>query len=440
MGSIVDKWNAAYFGNRLSPGVVAELEPLNEAGADAQAVADRAFRLMRVARFDPADLSALTAWSFGFVVPRVLPSAWGGVIPPVTMVGRHRKLDDYIATNPWHQPTNEPVLMELGCGFPPSTVTDSAAALMGWRVIGVDPLLDPRYLLYDDQGDYACFSDEEHLSYYQTRLLEADPDPAAMGARYRRLLRRLLPLLAGDNNGELAEVEQDGARLVRNPLRRYESDNVQLIPGEIGSVEIEGGVDVIRCMNVLMFFDQEFRERTLRWASGILRPGGLLICGMNWVRSTISRYTVYQERSGELVPREFAFGIDNIRPTALTAWYALHDDYFENLCRDETVGIIRSDEDFRHRFDDRLDTLLARTGMRRGADGYLDSTNVDPFRADLDEISAELVEQLDREGFVNEAVTVLRHAGREAWRNALGHVAMRPVTPHPLEASVLGRR
>lgn len=86
MGSIVDRWNTAYFDNRLSPGAVAALDPLNEAGADAQTVADRAFRLMRVARFDPADLSALTAWSFGSVVPKVLPSAWGGVIPPVTMV------------------------------------------------------------------------------------------------------------------------------------------------------------------------------------------------------------------------------------------------------------------------------------------------------------------------------------------------------------------
>ncbi|MGH8572471.1 MAG: hypothetical protein ACREX8_07845, partial [Gammaproteobacteria bacterium] len=438
MGSIVDRWNAAYFDNRLSPGAVAALDPLNEAGADAQAVADRAFRLMRVARFDPADLSALTAWSFGSVVPKVLPSAWGGVIPPVTMVGRHCKLDDYVATNPWHQPTSEPVLIELGCGFPPSTVVDSAAALIGWRVIGVDPLLDPRYLLYENQGDYACFSDEEHLSYYQTRLLDSDPDPAAMQARYHRLLHRLLPLLADNDTGELAEVEQDGVRLVRNPLRRYESDNLMLIPGEIGSFEIEGGVDVIRCMNVLMFFDQGFRERTLQWASGVLRPGGLLICGMNWVRSTISRYTVYQEQDGKLVPREFAFSLDNVRPTALTAWYALHDDYLENLCRAEAVGIIRSDEGFQRRFDERLDGLLAQTGMRRGADGYLDSANVDPFRPDLDAISAALVEQLDREGFVDDAVSVLCHAGRDAWRNAVGHVAMRPVPPRPLEASVLG--
>ena len=50
MGNIVDRWNAAYFDNHLAPGAVAALDPLNEANADAQALADRAFRLMRVAR------------------------------------------------------------------------------------------------------------------------------------------------------------------------------------------------------------------------------------------------------------------------------------------------------------------------------------------------------------------------------------------------------
>ncbi len=138
------------------------------------------------------------------------------------------------------------------------------------------------------------------------------------------------------------------------------------------------------------------------------------------------------------MPREFAFSIDNVRPTASTAWYALHDDYYDNLCRDEAVGIIRSDDGFQRRFDERLDALLAQTGMRRGADGYLDSANVDPFQAGLDEISAAAVEQLDREGFVDDAATVLRYAGRDAWRNAVGHLAMRPVPPRPLEASVLG--
>ncbi|MGH3972905.1 MAG: hypothetical protein ACRDS9_06225 [Pseudonocardiaceae bacterium] len=49
-----------------------------------------------------------------------------------------------------------------------------------------------------------------------------------------------------------------------------------------------------------------------------------------------------------------------------------------------------------------------------------------------------MVEQLDREGFVDEAVAVLRSTGRQAWRNSIGHIAMHPVQPRPLAASALG--
>ncbi len=435
MGSIVDRWNAAYFDNRLSLGAVAALNGQAEANADAQALADRVFRLMRVARFDPADLTSLTAWLIGFGVPRAVPSAWDGAVPPITMTGRHQKLDDYIARNPWHRPMDEPVLVDLGCGFPPFTAVDSAAKLTGWRIIGVDPSLN-RYLVYDDRGDYACFDDEEHLRYYHNGIL--DSDPAATRARFRRLLRRLLPLLPGDDTGELGEVEHHGAHLMRNPLRRYERGNLVLAQGEVGSFDIEGGADVIRCMNVFMYFDQAFRERALDWACDVLRPGGLFVCGSNWALSTCSRYTVYQEQGGRLVPREFAFSIDNVRPITLAPWYALHDDNLENLCNAEAVGVIRGDNGFRRRFDERLDALLAQAGVcARGADGYLTGAAEETTLDHFEEQSADLIEQLDREGFVDDAITVLRHAGRDAWRNSVGHVAMQLVQPHPLAPSAV---
>jgi hypothetical protein len=435
MSSIVDQWNAAYFGNRLSAAAVAALDGLNDASADAQALTDRAFRLMRVARFGAADLSVLTAQTLATSMPKTVPSAWGGAVPPVTMAGRHRKLDRYIAANPWHRPTGEPILLDLGCGFPPFTAVDSAAELTGWRIIGADPSFD-RYLVYDDRGDYACFDDDEDLRFYQSGI--RDPDPAATRARFHGLLHHLLPLLPGDDSSELAEVHSHGARLVRNALRHYETDNLVLIRGGVGSFDITGGVDVIRCMNVLMYFDQSFRERTLQWAGGLLRPGGLFVCRSNWAHSISSRYSVYQQRDGHLEPCEFAFSIDNLRPVALAPWYALHDDNFENLCNAEAVGIIRSDENFRRRFDERLDALLARSGVcHRGADGCLGGADPNLTPADIEERGAALIEQLEREGFVDDVVTVLRHAGRNAWRNAAGHIAMQPTTLRPLPASAV---
>ncbi|MGH3765689.1 MAG: hypothetical protein ACRDS0_21755 [Pseudonocardiaceae bacterium] len=455
MGSVADQWNATYFGNRLSPGALAALDPLNQAKADAQALVDRTFRLMRVARLDPTDLPVRTAALLASVTSAV-PSAWDGAVPPITMAGRHQKLDHYIATNPWHRPADDPVLVDLGCGFPPFTAIDSAARLTGWRIIGADPSF-PRYLVHDGQGDYACFDDHQNLRYHRHGHL--DPNSAVTRTRFRDLLYHLLPLLPDHDAGELAEVAHDGARLVRNPLRRYETENhetdnhetdnhetqnLALVQAGVGSFAVEGGADVIRCMNVLMYFDQPFRRTCLEWARGVLRPGGLVICGSNWARSTHSRYTVYQQQDRDLAAREFAFSIDNLRPIGIAPWYALHDDNVENLCNAEAVGIIRRHEAFRRRFDARLDALFAQTGLcRRDADGYLrgpeDSVPDDSAPpADLEECTATVAERLDREGFVDEAVAVLRSAGREAWRNSAGHIAMHPVPPHPLPASAVG--
>lgn len=433
VSSIVDRWNAAYFDTRLSPGVLAALESLVEADADAQALADRVFRLMRAARIDPADLSVFTAWLIGFSAPRTVPSAWNGQVPPVTMPSRHHKLDEYVAGNGWHRPHAEPVLVDLGCGFPPFTAVDSAARLRGWRVIGVDPSFG-RYLVYDEEGDYACFDDETHLRYFRTGTV--DPDPAATRTRFSRVLHRLLPQLPDEDSGELHEVHDGGARLFRNPLRGYEQSNLALVQGEVGSVEIADGVDVLRCMNVSMYFDRAFRQRLLQWAAKLIRPGGLLLCGSNWARSVSSRYTVYQQHGGRLVAREFAFSVENVRPLELAPWYALHDDDLDNLSNAAAVATLRGDERFRRQFDERLDALLAQRGFcTRGSDGYLGGPDQNMSVDEQAEQVPELADQLDREGFVEDAVGVLRRAGRQAWRNAAGHVAMRPMEPPRLPPS-----
>jgi SAM-dependent methyltransferase len=431
MSKIVDRWNAAYFDGRLSPGVLAELSALTGSSADAQALADRAFRLMRAARQDPADLSQLTAWMLGFSVPRTVPSAWSGAVPPVTLQGRHRKLDEYVAGTSWHQPEGEGVFVDLGCGFPPFTTMDTAKRLSDWRVIGVDPTFG-RYLVYDADGAYACFDEEHRLRYYQAG--NYDLDTAASRARFHGVLERLLPKLLGGDRAE--EVADEHGRLIRDPLHRYVSGNLDLRRGGIGEFTLESGADVIRCMNVFMYFDHPFRLAALEWAAGVLRPGGLFICGSNWTDSACSRYTVYRKEGDRLVPREFAFSPENVRPIELAPWYALHDDNLENLANAHAVATIRSDEQFRRRVDDRLDALLAQLGVCvRGPDGTLGGAPADMPPDQLALCSSLLAGRLDEEGFVDEAVEVLRRAGHDAWRNPVGHIAMHPAVPPPLAPS-----
>ncbi|SMC51985.1 CheR methyltransferase, SAM binding domain [Kibdelosporangium aridum] len=424
---IVDRWNTVYFDGRLSTGVLDELRQLADASPDALALADRAFRLMRAARLAPTDVSVFTAWLIGFSAPRTVPSAWSGTVPPVTMAGRHRALDEYVARNPWHRPEGQGVFVDIGCGFPPFTTIETAKRLKDWRVVGVDPSFG-RYLVYDKQGAYACYDDDLRLRYYQAGNF--DPDQTATKRRFQQILERLKPELSGD------EVADDDGRLIRDPMRHYETGNLELRGGGIGEFTVDGGADVIRCMNVFMYFDHPFREKALAWAEQLLRPGGLFVCGSNWIDSVSSRYTVYRKEKGHLVAKEFAFSIDNIRPIELAPWYALHDDNFENLANAHAVGTIRTDTPFRRRFDGRLDALLANLNMcPRGADGYLGHAPPEMPAEERSRCSSILAAQLDDEGFVTEAVDVLRRSGWHAWRNHVGHVAMRPVTPPPLAPS-----
>jgi SAM-dependent methyltransferase len=429
VAEIVDRWNAAYFDGRLSPAVLAELRPLTDASHDAQELADRAFRFMRTAGIRATDVSELIAWMIGFSVPRTVPSAWSGAVPPVTMAGRHRELDEYVADNPWHQPEGEGVFVDLGCGFPPFTTVDTARRLADWRVVGVDPTFG-RYMVYDADGVYASFDENRQLRYFQEGNYA--PDPAATRARFHRLLDRLLPLLP-DNADEVSDPH---GRLVRDPVRQYQSGNLELVPGGIGDLTVAGGADVVRCMNVFMYFDQPFRQRALDWATDLLRPGGLFLCGSNWTRSACSRYTVYRKETSGLVAREFAFSVENLRPIELSPWYALHDDDQDTLANAHAVGAVRADTEFCQRFDDRLDALLAELRVcPRKADGYLGRPAPDVSAEDTALASSVLAARLVAEGFADAAAEVLCRAGRTAWRNHVGHVAMEPVTPPPLDPS-----
>jgi hypothetical protein len=440
MQRLVDRWNATYFNERLSPEACQLLDGLQEAPAEACAFAERIFRLMRASRFDAADVSRLLAWQIGVIAPRILPNAWGGMVPPITAADRHRKIDDYAAANPWHCPAAAPgrrrVMLDLGCGFPPLTTMDSAEALSDWYVIGADPAFG-RYIVYDAQGDYACFVNEEDIRYFQPGIVDEarwealHRDHEATRAHFRDLLHALLPVLPETDEGELQEVERDGARLVRNAIRHYERPNLAFLEGGIGSsLELGESVDVIRCMNVLIYFDRPFRDKALRWAAPLLVDDGLFICGMNSMTSCHARYCVYRKESGRLVPREFAFGIENVRPIEFIAWYTLHDDDPDALLLAELVGELRSDHDFRSSFDQRLDTLLADVGIcPRGPDGYLGGLPEHAMPGEVVERFAALLDRLRASGLTDSAVKVLRASGREAWRNCIGDVATLPVEP-----------
>jgi hypothetical protein len=79
------------------------------------------------------------------------------------------------------------------------------------------------------------------------------------------------------------------------------------------------------------------------------------------------------------------------------------------------------------------DALLAKLGVcARGPDGYLGGVQEDVPADELARCSSILAQQLDDEGFVEQAAAALSRAGRHAWRNHVGHLAMSPVPPPAL--------
>jgi hypothetical protein len=150
--AFLDDLNQRYFSGALSPGALELMRGVERESKEVRAFVDRLCRLMRLARVEARDFSLLLAWEIGAILPRILPGAWGGIVPPITLAGRHIRIDEYVRCTPWARFAPGATLVDIGCGFPPLTTVDSATRLSGWNVIGSDPGFG-RYLAYDARGD-----------------------------------------------------------------------------------------------------------------------------------------------------------------------------------------------------------------------------------------------------------------------------------------------
>lgn len=429
MSEYVTQLNERYFAGRLSPAFLEKLADLPPDRADVRAIVERLFRMMRRGGFDASDLAPSQGAFLGSMVAKVLPGAWGGRIPPITFADRHCVIDRYVATNRWRPVGESGTFLDLGCGFPPLTTVETADHFPGWRVWGVDPLI-PAYLLYDDRGNYAIFDDRKRAQYFQPTVPSAAnwnallDDSEATRSRFEALLE---VLLAGERAGEppsLAPIEKDGARLLVDPVRHYGRSNLSFAVGGIGSVPLDG-VDVVRCFNVLGYFDDSFRERALQELEGILSDGGLLVCGSNVGRSAASRYFVYQKVDGRLLDREFVFGIDNLCPYTINPWYAQHEDDREVCLLMDLIRALRSEPPFVAELVARNDALRAEYGISpRQADGTYGDSDPTLLPFEVSDRAALIGERLDEEGFTERAAGILTSAGHRARRNEVGHVAV----------------
>jgi hypothetical protein len=415
-----------YLGGRPAPAILQILKPLAEERGEVRDFVRRVVRLMGASQVGARNFSPLAA--FGLTMAKgFLPGAWGGKIPPIPAPGRHKILDDYISANPWRRFERGTVMIDLGCGFPPTTAVETAQRFPDWQIIGADPCFDP-YLLYDRDQSYACIDDSGHIRYFQLQPganVKTMEDFLRRRERAPELFAQLLPKLPPDN-GEMCSAEADGSRLIRWPLKQWESANLKMIQGGIGSDALPTA-DLLRCFNVLLYYDTKFHREFQNWANSQLREGGLVLVGANSPNTTETYYSVYRKENGSLIEKELAFSVDIVRPLGLMPWFTLHEDNATALRSARLIRRVRSDAEFCAAYDDRLDQLLNQSGLlTRDANGCLASP-AEPMPFDkMSQIMVTLAGQMDREGFTLRAAEALGRQGIRAWRNEVGHVAVDP--------------
>ncbi len=415
-----------HLGRRL-PGALAERIDFATLASDARRVILRLLALMERAGCRATDITEQMIWLLGSVTPAMLPSAWGGRIPPLTSPGRHRKLDAYVADRLGPADVEQPVFIDLGCGFPPVTTVETAQALPDWTVFGVDRAFS-RYVLYDEEGRYACFDRHGVYQYYQSPAKPLSDDAEALKARFTALFGELRPLLRETLSGAAARVEKTGRRLIENHIRDFERRNLHFLEADIDASALPPA-RLVRCMNVLLYFARDQREHMLAAIRNQLAENGLLVTGFNHPFGIYARYAIYWKEGPNLRPCEFAFSLDNLGALEIGPWLTLADGDGEAELLADLTAAIRRDHIFWADFYTRLDALRDLYGIcRRDEDGFIQFTGETRSASPLSlhKKTAALWTQLAAEGYTEGAVAALTRAGYTAWRNAVGDVAVLP--------------
>lgn len=420
-----------FLGRRL-PDTLADQIDWPALSPDAQGFILRLLALMQRSCCPATEINAQMIWLLATVTPAMLPSAWGGRIPPLTSQGRHRKLDAYVTHQAWPAGDGRPVFIDLGCGFPPVTTVDTAKHLPDWSVYGVDPSFS-RFVLYDADSRYACFNRDGQFQYFQSPLKPLNDTTAAVRQSFQSLFDDLYPHLPSPHDHERTSFTRDGHTLIANPIRDYEAENLNFIKSHIQDLQ-SPPARWIRCMNVLLYFEKEIRDVMLTAIANLLADDGRLLTGFNHPFGIYARYAVYRKNSAGMVPCEFAFGLDNLRPLGTGPWVTLAEDDQEAELLADLTRTIRADRQFWKNFNKHVDALQEKFEIcTRGDDGFhqfTEEAQTAPPQVLLEKTTA-LWHQVDAAGYTDGAIEALDRAGFTAWKNPVGDIAV-----HPSEGSL----
>jgi hypothetical protein len=409
------------------PGRLADEHSFSALSIEAREFIVRMLVLMKRGSIPASEFNSQMIRLLFVVNPAMLPSAWGGRIPPLTSPGRHQKLDTYVRQQTWALNKAQPVFMDLGCGFPPATTADTAKSLPDWSVVGADRSF-ASFTLYDTEGNYACFNREGQFLYFQPLKKPLHDNARAARDRFEALFAELSPGLKTVDDSRSETVEKGGNRLVYNHVRDFEMPNLKFIESDIEGLQFRSA-RVIRCMNVLLYFDKHTRQRMRQSMAALLDPGGLLISGFNDPFGRYARYAVNKKDGEGIRPCEFAFSPDNLRPLGIGPWVTINGEDEDAELLADLTGALRKDHSFWREFSPYVDQLREKYGIcSRSSDGFIyftEEAQATPPEVIMEKTKA-LWNQIDKEGYTDGAVDALARAGYRAWRNPVGDIAVLP--------------
>ncbi len=414
--------NQKHFNGGLSPGFLQTLGALPIDRQDVKDFIDRMFRIMDSAGMRAHDLSTFQGELIGSVLGRILPGAWQGRVPPITLKGRHQKIDQFIQNNRYCGRKNSGTMLDLGCGFPPETTLDSADLLTGWTIHGSDPSM-PAFVVYEPEGAYATFDSTGAMLYCQPAVPNVESWETMLSDLQTTAQRfRLIRENFGDAPCGLSEGT-DGSKLIVDPKRSFERERLTFGLGGIGQIELSE-LDVIRCFNVLYYFDNDFYEQALEWFESVLADKGVVLIGGDWAFTTECRYILYQKEGNVLQAKEFSFSLDNVVPLGLLTFYTLHENDRCTHLLAKLVRTLRQNETFLSQYYELIDKLRADTNIcARQDNGFYGSVDPEMDPGTLWKGAANMGNIIAFE-LGQDAVNILKKAGWNAYLNEIGLVSV----------------
>jgi hypothetical protein len=187
-------------------------------------------------------------------------------------------IDAYVAGQIWPAADDIPVFIDIGCGFPPMTTADTAKKFPTWHIYGIDRNF-ARYVVYDREGNYACFNRDGDFQYFQPQGIKAGRElyanPEKTRLRFNKIFADLQPSLSGDDDSKRVSVEKSGHKLIENHIRDFETENLTLIESDLETAQLPPA-RVIRCMNALLYFKPEIRKKMIAMLSVLLDDDGII--------------------------------------------------------------------------------------------------------------------------------------------------------------------